>query len=93
MNAIGEEIAGKEVYLCQLTSVGIQKRQDDIRSADLRPVLKRLAEIDSCNDFAKYSLVAKSSTHANRFAEHLEDLSALGLEKTRKMQRGYTKVL
>ncbi|KAK8790498.1 hypothetical protein WA171_002021 [Blastocystis sp. BT1] len=69
INSISDKIAG------------FQKMQDDILSADLRPVLKELSEID-CE---------RSATNANRFAESLVDLTYLGLEKTRKLQRGYIK--
>ena len=37
-------------------------------------------------------VVEKSATQANRFAESLTDLSSIGLEKSRKLQRGYIKV-
>ena len=37
--------------------------------------------------------VEKSATQANRFAESLTDLSSIGLEKSRKLQRGYIKVV
>ena len=34
-------------------------------------------------------VVEKSATQANRFAESLTDLSSIGLNKSRKLQRGY----
>ena len=37
-------------------------------------------------------VVEKSATQANRFAESLTDLSSIGLNKSRKLQRGYIKV-
>lgn len=92
MHAIGEQIASKEWSLWLLTNLGVQKRQGDIISADLTPILQQLSEVDSCTYCENGWRLAKSSMHANRFAEHLEDLSAIGLEKARKMQSGYIKV-
>ena len=58
-----------------------QKLQDDILSADLMPVIEELKAIDDCH----------SVSSANKFADSLADLSGIGLEKSKRLQRGYLK--
>ncbi|KAK8824118.1 hypothetical protein WA556_003443 [Blastocystis sp. ATCC 50177/Nand II] len=58
-----------------------QRLDDDILRADLMPVIQAMDNI-KCAD---------SVSNANKYAESLTDLSHLGLEKSKKLQRGYLK--
>ena len=79
------------VVVCN--GVEFQNLQDDILRADLMPVLQTMGEIQICKRMSGCcEFLADSVSNANKYAESLTDLSHIGLEKSKKLQRGYLKV-
>ena len=77
----------------QSNGIEFQRLEDDILQANLMPVIQAMDNIQCGSYFEQnHHSVADSVSNANKYAESLTDLSHLGLEKSKKLQRGYLKV-
>lgn len=69
-----------------------QRLEDNIMTADLMPVLQTMSGMKYSVFSENWLFIDDSVSNANKYAESLTDLSYLGLEKSKKLQRGYLKV-